>query len=235
MFRQPEGKGNSSLALAPKSATLGHVMQSPFSGQLAFGDKSSDPRYGFQNYTIKRKALQMFGATVYLYGPNEQLIMWGKRQAWKLRAEMHFFTDENQTEELIRIVPRSAVNFSATYDVFDARTNQKIGAFARQGLTSMLVQDTWKILDAQDREVGQALEDSAILGLLRRFVEYASLIFPQKFHATVGGMPVATYARHSNPFSSRVDIDFSADGQNALDRRLGVALAMLIEAVERKN
>lgn len=100
---------------------------------------------------------------------------------------------------------------------------------------SSFVQDTWIIMDAQDREVGQVQEDSALLGMLRRYVEYVSLVLPQKYTATLGALPVATYARHSNPFSSRLDIDFSPDQNGTFDRRLGLALAMLLESVENKN
>lgn len=127
------------------------------------------------------------------------------------------------------------MDFSAAYDVFDSRTDQKIGAFKRQGLKSSLVQDTWIIMDAGDREVGQVQEDSALLGMLRRYVEHVSLFLPQKYTATLGPLPVATYARHSNPFSSRLDIDFSPDQNGAFDRRLGLALAMLLESIENKN
>jgi len=124
-----------------ESATLAPEMQSPFAGGSAFGDKSSDPRFRHQSYIIKRKALQMFGTTLYLYGPNEELLMWGKRQAFKLRSELSFFADETQTLEILRAVPRTAMNISAAYDVFDSRSGQKVGALQRQGLTSILLQD----------------------------------------------------------------------------------------------
>lgn len=161
--------------------------------------------------------------------------MWGKRQAFKLRSELQFFADDTQTLEILRAVPRTAVNISAAYDVIDSRTGEKVGALQRQGLTSVLLQDKWTILDAQDREIGLAQEDSALLGFLRRYVENVSMFFPQKFSVTVNGMPVGDFARHINPFSSRMDIDFSPDTNGALDRRLGLALAMLLEAVETKR
>jgi hypothetical protein len=210
-------------------------MQSPFSDQSAFGNKSSDARFAHTQYIIKRKALQAFGATLYLYGPNEQLVLWGARKAFKLKEDLRFYTDDTKTEEVLRIAARSIMDFSAAYDVFDSRTNQKIGAFKRQGLKSQFVQDTWIIMDAGDREIGQVQEDSLLLGMLRRYVEYVSLVLPQKYTATMGPLPVATYARHMNPFSSRLDIDFSPDQNGALDRRLGLALAMLLESIESKN
>ena len=164
--------------------------------------------------------------------------MWGKRQGFKFRGDLNFFTDESQSQEVIRLVARPSEGIFAgtmTYDVFDAASSQKLGAFQRQNLASSLVQDIWSILDLENREIGQVKEDSALLGALRRYVEMMDMLLPQKFHATLNGVPVASYARHRNFFSSRMDIDFSSDTQGAFDRRLGLAMAMLLEAVEIKR
>lgn len=210
-------------------------MQSAFSNSHAFAARSTDPRFGFERYTISRKFLQAFGATLYLHGPNEQLVLWGAQKAFKLKEDLRFYTDDTKTQEILRIGARSILDFSAAYDVFDSLTNTKIGAFKRQGLKSSFIQDTWILMDAQDHEIGQVQEDSALLGMLRRYVEYVSLLLPQKYTVTLNGLPVALYSRHKNPFSSRLEIDFSPDTNAQFDRRLGLALAMLLEAVEGKN
>lgn len=210
-------------------------MQSPFSNAHAFARRSADPRFGYERYIIKRKAMQAFGATLYLYGPDEQLIMWGQKKAFKLKDDLRFFSDDTQSQEIIRVAARNILDFSSAFDVFDSQTNEKIGAFKRKGLKSAFVQDTWTILDNEDRELGQVQEDSAILGLLRRWVDYVSLILPQKYTATLNGAVVGHYARHRNFFSSRMDLDFSPDTNAQLDRRIGLAMAMLLEAVETKG
>ena len=117
-------------------------MQSPFSNSNAFGARSSDTRYSYQSYIIKRKIMQAFGATLYLYGPDEQMVMWGQRKAFKLKEDLRFFTDDTQSQELIRVGARNILDLSATYDVFDSQTNQKIGTFRRKGLAPAFVQDT---------------------------------------------------------------------------------------------
>lgn len=212
-------------------------MQSPFSNSqpLAAISRSTDARFGYERYIIKRKAMQAFGATLYLYGPDEQLIMWGQRKAFKLKEDLRFFNDDTQSQEIIRVAARNYIDFSAAYDVFDSQTNQKIGAFKRKGLKSSFIQDSWLILDTEDREIGQVQEDSAFLGLLRRYVDYVSLILPQKYTATINGAVVGHFARHKNFFSSRMDLDFSTDTSALLDRRMGLAMAMLLEVVETKG
>lgn len=210
-------------------------MQTPFTDQNAYGARSLDPRFGHPRYTIKKKLLQLLGATFYLYDPNEQLVLWGAQKAFKLKEDLRLYTDDTKTHELIRIAARSIIDFSSAYDVYDSATNQKVGAFKRQGLKSAFMQDTWVLMDVNDREVGLLQEDSAFLGLVRRFIEYTTYFLPQKYTVTLNNVTVATYARTKNPFSSKLEIDFSMDAAGAFDRRLGLAMAMLLEAIEGKQ
>ena len=210
-------------------------MQSPFSSGNAFGDKKQDPRFGHQNYHITRKLLQAFGGTFYLYDPQENLVLWASQKAFKLKEDFRIYSDENRSQELLRVSARSILDFSAAYDVYDSQTNQKLGAFKRAGLKSSFVQDTWTIMDAQDREIGLCQEDSALFGVVRRFIEYASLLMPQRYGVTVNGQNVATFQQGRNPFATRMDIDFRADTSGTFDRRLALALAMLLAAIEGKQ
>jgi len=210
-------------------------MQTPFSNSSAFGDPNRDTRFTHTNYSIKRKLLQAFGATFYLYDSNENLILWAEQKAFKLKEDLRLYADDQKSRELLRIAARSIMDFSAAYDVYDSTTNEKIGAFKRKGLKSSFVQDTWILMDTADREIGQIQEDSAILGLIRRFIDYATLFLPQRYDMTVNGQHVAQYKRVKNPFSSKLDIDFSSDTNGVLDRRLALALAILLEAIEGKQ
>lgn len=210
-------------------------MQNSLSSGNAFGDKNRDPRFGHQKYHITRKLLQAFGGTFYLYDAQENLVLWASQKAFKLKEDFRIYSDENKSQELLRVAARSILDFSAAYDVYDSATNQKLGAFKRQGLKSSFVQDTWTIMDAHDREIGTCQEDSALMGVIRRFVEYASLLMPQRYDVTVNGQPVATFQQGRNPFASRMDIDFSSDTSGTFDRRVALALAMLLEAIEGKQ
>lgn len=209
-------------------------MQNPLSSGNAFGDGKSDPRFNHQNYVITKKLLQAFGGTFYLYDPQENLVLWASQKAFKLKEDFRIYSDENKTQELLRVGARSILDFSAAYDVYDSATNQKLGAFKRQGLKSSFVQDTWTLMDWNDAEIGLCQEDSAFFGVVRRFVEHASLLMPQRYDITVGGQQIATFQQGRNPFSSRMEIKF--DNPNPVyDRRLILALAMLLEAIEGKQ
>ena len=95
--------------------------------------------------------------------------------------------------------------------------------------------DEWIILDPNDNQIGVIREDSTWLALLRRTIELASMLFPQKYHVEVGGQMVATMKQNFNPFVMKIDVDFSPDDQARLDRRLGLAAAILMCAIEGKQ
>ena len=205
-------------------------MQNP----LRANDGPADPRFGHQNYVITKKLLQAFGGTFYLYDSGENLVLWASQKAFKLKEDFRIYSDENKSQELLRVGARSILDFSAAYDVFDSATGQKIGAFKRQGLKSSFVQDTWTLMDWNDAEIGVCQEDSAVMGLIRRHVEHASWLMPQRYDITVGGQQIATFQQNRNPFSSRMEIRFNLPNP-AYDRRLILALAMLLEAIEGKQ
>ena len=197
-------------------------------------DGATDPRFNHQSYVITKKLLQAFGGTFYLYDPQENLVLWASQKAFKLKEDFRIYSDENKSQELLRVAARSILDFSSAYDVYDSQTNQKLGAFKRQGMKSTFLQDTWTLMDWNDAEIGVCQEDSAFMGAVRRFVEHASLLMPQRYDVTIGGQQIATFQQGRNPFSSRMEIKF--DLPNATyDRRLTLALAMLLEAIEGKQ
>ena len=70
------------------------------------------------------------------------------------------------------------------------------------------------------------------MALFRRFL--TSLV-PQTYNGFIGGTQVCTFRQNFNPFVIKVTLDFSLDAQNLLDRRLGIAAAVLLCAVEGKQ
>jgi hypothetical protein len=88
-------------------------------------------------------------------------------------------------------------------------------------------------LGAQGREIGLISEDNAALAILRRTV--VGWMCPQTYDGTVGGHPVCHFHRNFNPFVSKVTLDFRVDTAGMLDRRLGIAAAILLLAIENKQ
>jgi hypothetical protein len=133
--------------------------------------------------------------------------------------------------EVLTIIARNIIDFSAVYDVFDPANNIKVGALKRKGMKSV-IKDEWIIMDAENREIGLIQEDSMMLALIRRFL--VNLI-PQKYHGVVNGKQVCLFKQNFNPFVMKVNLDYSMDTKGLLDRRLGIAGAILLCAIEGKQ
>jgi uncharacterized protein YxjI len=188
-------------------------------------------RFGQRHYVIRRKVFKLFGGAFHIYDEAGGLVFYSKMKAFKLKEDLRVFTDESMREEVLTIKARQILDISATYDVTDPTTGQKLGALQRKGLKSML-RDEWVVLDGRERQVGLIQEDSLMLALVRRLL---SNLVPQTFTGTMGSEPVLSFRQHFNPFVQRISLDFSMDREGKLDRRMGIAAAVLLCAIEGRQ
>jgi hypothetical protein len=151
---------------------------------------------------------------------------------FKLREDIRVYSDENKTNEVLSIKARQIIDFSAAYDVVDTALNQKVGALRRKGLSSML-RDEWQVLDANDNQIGVLFEDSMGMALLRRFL--LGSLLPQNYDITLGETRVADLKQNFNLFRYELNLDFTMDPSQRLDRRLGLAAGILLAAVEGRQ
>lgn len=186
--------------------------------------------YG-DTFLLRRKFFKIFGQSFHIYDSNNQVCFFAKLKAFKLKEDIRIYADTNKQTELLRIQARSVIDFGTTYDIIDSSEDVKLGALRRKGLKS-LFRDSWIILDTNDEEIGTLKEDGGALALLRRLGGFGNLLMPQTFNAEVNGQPVASFRQRRNPFIAKLDLDFSMDYQQLLDRRMGIAAALLIGAIE---
>lgn len=194
----------------------------------------TDTVFAHDHYTVRRKIFTLFGGAFHIYDPDGRVVGYSKMKAFKLREDIRLYAGEDMARELIVIQARQVIDWGAAYDVFDPAAGQKVGALRRRGFKS-IVKDEWLILDDHDREIGRITEEGTIKALVRRFVDAASLILPQKYTVSVGGAAVATFRQNFNPFVYKLNVDLSGDAHGQLDRRLAIAAALLMAAVEGKQ
>lgn len=180
------------------------------------------------SFVAYRPIFSFLGRTMRLESPSSQLVLFVRMKLFKLREELTGYADEAQSRPVIRIKARSVFDFGATYDVTDSTTGQRVGAWRRQGMKSIL-RDTWTLLDAEDREVGQLQEDSMALALIRRFL--LNLI-PQSFTFSTNGKPVGTVKQRFNLLRLTYEVKL---GPEAMDARLAAAIAVLLMAIEGRQ
>ena len=187
--------------------------------------------FAHSTYLMRKQVLKLFGGSFRIYNPTGDLSFFASMKAFKLREDITVHPDESKSSELLRIKARNIIDFSSAYDVFDSATGAKIGALKRRGLKSLL-KDEWVIMDADDQDVGIIQEDSLALALVRRL---ATNLVPQTFHAEISGSPVFRFKQHFNPFILKMDLDFTPDASSRLDRRMGIAAAILMTAIEGRQ
>ncbi|NTX06858.1 hypothetical protein HUA74_17490 [Myxococcus sp. CA051A] len=188
-------------------------------------------RFGQTRYMIRRKFFKLFGGAFHIYDEVGNLAFYSKMKAFKLKEDLRIYGDEEMREELLTIKARGILDFGMTYDVTDAATGERVGALRRKGLRSIL-RDQWLVLDANDQETGKIEEDSMMLALVRRFL---TNLVPQSFSGKLGETKVLAFHQRFNPFIQKIDLDFSMDDRNLLDRRLGIAAAVLMCAIEGRQ
>lgn len=189
-----------------------------------------DARFTRTKYNVRRKIIALVGAKVHIFDENEGVVLFAQLKAFKLKEDILVYADESKTEELLRIKARNYIDFSATYDVFDSRSGQVVGSLRRKGIKSIF-KDEWLVLDPGDNQIGVIKENSSLMAFLSRF----SSLIPQTYLTYIGQQEVATFKRNVNPFVTKLALDFSADSSNLLDRRLAMAAAILLCAVEGKQ
>lgn len=190
-----------------------------------------NPIFQFPNYLLRRQAIALTGKFRF-YDPAGRLVMFSEQKMFRLKEDIRIYGDESKTQEVLSIQARQIMDFSAAYDVVDTQMNQKVGALRRKGWSS-LVRDEWEMLDASDNVIARLFEDSIGLALLRRLLLGSWL--PQNYDIAMDETRVADLKQRFNLFRYEMDLDFSMDPASRLDRRIGIAAAVLLATVEGKQ
>lgn len=181
-------------------------------------------------YTIRRKVFTLFAPKFHVYDNEGNLIGFSKQKAFKLKEDIRIYTDEDMTDERIRIAARSIIDFGAAYDIIDSKTQQKLGALRRKGLKSIL-RDSWEVMDENDNVIGKLEEDSMMMSLLRR---YLGGWIPQRFYLKqANDFEIAEYRTHFNPFILRMTVTVYENCP--LNPMLVLAGGLLLVAIEGRQ
>ena len=178
---------------------------------------------------------------VSLVGPDgetgTQVVAWAEQKRMRLKEDFRFYTDESRTSEAFRIKARTMLELRGRYMVTDAN-DKAIGALHKQ-FTQSLVRSTWVIQGPDGADVAMAREKSMSMAVLRRvidFVPYLDLIpLPYHFEFFLAGsdQPIAEFRRKIS-FKDRYRLVFSGDPERRLDRRLAIALAVGLDALQSR-
>jgi len=187
--------------------------------------------FQYDRYYLRRQVLALTGK-VRLYSPEGQLLMYCQQKMFKLKEDIRAYTDESCSQEILFIQARSIIDFATAYDVIDPGYGKKVGVLRRKGWRS-LMRDQWEVLNAEDQALGVLWEDNPNRALLRRLV--AGRLLPQDYDILIGDQRVADLRQRFNLFRYEMDLDFGMDTKGLLDRRLGIAAAILLATIEGRQ
>jgi len=174
-------------------------------------------------------------ANLYRISAGGQPVAFVRQKKLALKEDIRFFADESETTELFRIKARSMLELGGRYDV-TAPDGEQIGAVEKVFGRSLL-RSTWRLVGVDDRELGVAKERSQLWALVRRAIDlvpYGELI-PIVFHFTIDDGD-----RHLGDFTRRFglrdtyDLDLTGDTERTIDRRLAIALAVALDALQSR-
>ena len=109
----------------------------------------------------------------------------------------------------------------------DSQSGELIGILKRKGWKSML-KDEWKILDANQNEIGKIREQGGLVWFLRRFIIRA---IPYKYFIEIGGQDVGTVTEKFQIIGDTYIIDIS-QSNGMIDPRLAVAIGLMMDIGE---
>lgn len=182
-------------------------------------------------YVIRQNVFNFLGKSIKVFNSKGEQVLFSRMKAFRLKEDIGVYTDESKTDEVFFIKARNIIDFSATYDIIDAASEDIIGSIRRKGFKSMF-KDEWIVMDTQENELATLKEDNAALAFLRRFF---STLIPQTFHMYAGDSKVMTMHRAFNPFVNKVKVTFREEADQHFDHRLGLASALLIVAIENRG
>lgn len=185
-------------------------------------------------YLIRKKLLKILGEEFHIYTDDNQdvLIGYSKQKALKIKEDIRVFSDESESNQILNIKARNIFDLSGNYDFTDPNTGESLGGI-RRNFRKSFFQDSYSIYSSDNQVYGEIKEDSMINALIRRFIPFASLAFPQVFSMDVQGQSSIVFTQKMNPIIQKLTIQIPAENQ--LDRRVILGAAMIIIAIEGKQ
>ena len=163
-----------------------------------------------------------------------------EQKRFKFKEDIRFYTDETKQGELLRIKARQRFDPAARYDVNDA-AGRPVGQIQKVFGRSLL-RSTYRLYDAQGELTCEATEQSLPVALFRRLVslvpylgDYANwLPIPYHFVFTRGDQVLVHHKRRPWRLTDHYTIDCSPDVDRTLDRRLVLAAAVGMDALQAR-
>jgi uncharacterized protein YxjI len=201
-----------------------------------------DDRFSHDRFLIEqlvRPMINLYQVTPLAVGetPAGGPVAYVRQKRMAIKEDIRFFADEQETQEAFRIKARSIFDIgSARYDVADAQ-GAPIGVLEHVFGKSLL-RSTWRVTDADGGEVMTAQERSFPMAIARRVIDFVPYVgefvpIPYNFDFLMDGRTVGHMNRKFQ-LRDRYVLDLSGDHERKLDRRMAIALAIGLDALQNR-
>jgi uncharacterized protein YxjI len=238
---QAAGDGGTPLATVPS----GGAATSTHGGSAG----AADPRFDHDRFVVR----QWRRLTVHKYevhagegnGPKFGLgpvVSYVQQKRMSLRDKIWFYDDKNKGRELFDIQSQRKMDFGGRHDVMGA-DGQLVGRINKKLGMNLLFRSEFTLEDANGSEIAHVKEKSLMFAILRRWGPEILEIFPYDFvvHASgnsqqYGVAPGTLLGHHKRRWGFRdtYDMDLTGDPGRMIDRRLAVALAVGLDALQHR-
>ncbi len=163
-----------------------------------------------------------------------------EQKRFKFKEDIRFYTDESKTTQLLGIKARQRFDPAARYDI-TGPNGEKIGEI-QKAFAKSLLRSTYLLFDAQGQQVAEATERSLGVALFRRLVGFIPIVenvanwlpIPYHFVFKRGDEILVNHTRKAWKFNDHYRIDCTGDPMRTLDRRLVLAAAVGMDALQAR-
>jgi len=192
----------------------------------------------YDRFVLRQRIRLIINQYEFFLSENDKPFCFVEQARFKFKEDIRFYTDDTKTVELMRIKARQRFDPWATYDV-TAADGSKIGQIQKDFGRSLL-RSTY-LIHAPNGTV-TAAEKSMPVALFRRLVGFVPFIgdfsdwlpIPYHFVFERDGRQLGIHKRRFGKFRDVYDIDMSADTERTLDRRLVLAAAVGMDALQAR-
>ena len=172
--------------------------------------------------------------------PTGEPVCFVEQKRFTFKEDIRFFADDSKAVELMRLKARQRFDPRARYDVTEP-AGGTIGEIQKLFGTSLL-RSTYALFDPQGQEIGRAQEKSLAVALFRRGVDIVPYVgdvsdwlpIPYHFTFTRDGQLLGTHSRQAFKLRDTYTIDMTPDADRTLDRRLVLAIAVGMDALQAR-
>jgi uncharacterized protein YxjI len=149
------------------------------------------------------------------------------------KRHVGFYTGQDRAVRVLEVIQENKFVFpTATFTVQGA--DGIVLARLRKNYLYNFIRRKWEILTPGGSVEWVAREDSMILSLMRRFVPFMGLLRTNFIFQPAGGQQIVGEFRRRMTILDRYVLDLKADPKRAFDRRVAVALGVMLDTGERR-